>query len=162
MAWIIGVLKRKERVNDMVTTCGAYIIYNELILIVHSTGQPMNVWGIPKGLIDGVETPEDTMYREVFEETNIVLADYRHKLIDLGTVKYKHKHKTLHGFIVILDEWDYADVYCSSTYSTKEGIIRPEVDAFVWLPVEAGISYLHYTQKRLFNENKKKFEKFLT
>jgi 8-oxo-dGTP pyrophosphatase MutT (NUDIX family) len=146
----------------MITTCGAYIIFNGLILIVHSTGQPMNRWGIPKGLIDGIETPEDAMYREVFEETNIVLADYRHKLIDLGTIRYKHNLKKLHGFVVILDEWDYADIYCSSTYSTEEGIIRPEIDAFVWLPVESGINYLHYTQKELFNKNKEKFERFLT
>jgi 8-oxo-dGTP pyrophosphatase MutT (NUDIX family) len=146
----------------MVTTCGAYIIYNGQILIVHSTGQPMNVWGIPKGLIDGVETPEDTMYREVFEETNIVLADYRHKLIDIGTAVYKNKHKKLHGFIVILDEWDYKDIFCSSTYTTSEGIIRPEIDAFAWLPVDAGVDYLHYTQKEVYKNNTKKFKHFLT
>jgi ADP-ribose pyrophosphatase YjhB (NUDIX family) len=157
-----GVSRRKEKVNKMTTTCGAYIIYNDQILIVHSTGQQMNLWGIPKGLMDGVETPEDTMYREVFEETNIVLADYRHKLIDIGTIKYHNRPKKLHGFVVILDEWDYGDIYCSSTYTTDEGIIRPEIDAFAWLPVDAGIKYLHYTQKKLFKKNLEKFERFLT
>jgi len=146
----------------MRTTCGAYIIYNEQILLVHSTGNNMKLWNIPKGLCDKNETHEDAMYREVYEETNIVIAEYWHRCIDIGMETYRHNNKRLHGFVVILDEWNYDDIYCQSTYTTPEGIIRPEIDGFVWLPIDGALKYMHYTAKTLFERNRKNIERYLT
>jgi len=146
---------------DVVTTCGCFLIYLDNILICHPTGHKSNIWGIPKGICEYNETPEDAMFREVYEETNIVIADYKHKCVDLGCVSYNNKKKKLHGFLVVLDEWDYHDIFCSSTFINEYGIIRPEIDAFVWLPINKGIEVCHYTQKMLWNKNKKMIENIL-
>ena len=140
--------------NKNVTTCGCYLIYLDNILLCHATGNKSNTaWGIPKGLCEKNETPEDAMFREVYEETNIVIADYSHKCIDIGCIKYNKRPKTLHGFVIKLLNWDYPDIFCSSTYTDNQGVIHPEIDGFVWMPVESGIKYCNYTQIELWNRN---------
>jgi len=142
-------------------SCGAYIIYNKQILIVHATNNPIDEnWGIPKGLCNKNESTEDAMYREVYEETNIPLVEYRHTCIDLGIEKYKYKNKILHGFLIILHEYDYPDIYCSSTYYDN-GIIRPEIDGFLWSSINSALFIINKVQNSLYIKNKQIIERYI-
>lgn len=155
------IQKEKGKVMKTNISCGAYIIYNKQILIVHATNNPIDVnWSIPKGLCNKNESPEDTMYREVYEETNIPLVEYRHTCIDLGMEKYKYRDKILHGFLVVLHEYNYPDIYCSSTYYDG-GIIRPEVDGFLWEPIDNSLCIIHETQKSLYMKNKQIIDRYI-
>ncbi len=146
--------------KDIPITCGCFLIYNGQMLIVHSTGFNWDTWGIPKGLYEDNETFEDTMFREVYEETNIVIADYKHYLFDLGFEFYIHKRKKLHAFVVILQEWDYPNIYCSSTFN-REGLIYPEVDAFEWLPINEALKKIQIEQIMVFERGRYKITKYL-
>jgi len=147
--------------NNIQTTCGSYLIYEGQMLIVHSTNFPWPQWGIPKGLPDKYEKHEDAMYREVYEETNIPLSEYKHFIFDIGIEYYKHKRKCLHGFVVILQEYDYPDIYCASTFISNSDVIQPEIDAFVWMPFSDAIKRIQYEQKQLFNRNFDKIERYI-
>ena len=138
--------------NDIPTTCGCFLIYNGQMLIVHSTNHKWDQWGIPKGLHDEGEMHDDAMFREVHEETNIVIADYQHYLFDIGYEFYIRQRKALHAYVVILQEWDYPPIFCASTF-TRNDIIQPEVDAFVWLPLQKALSMVQSEQVILFERN---------
>jgi 8-oxo-dGTP pyrophosphatase MutT (NUDIX family) len=124
------------------------------MLIVHSTNYPWDIWGIPKGIPNKYECHDDAMYREIYEETNIALADYKHMIYDIGYQLYRNKNKKLHGFIVILNEYDYPDIYCSSTFTSgNNDIIQPEIDGFSWLPIKDAIKRIQPEQKNLILKN---------
>ena len=146
---------------DVKTTCGCYLLFSGNILLCHATGFDIDKgWGIPKGLCDPGETPEDAMFREVYEETNIVLAEYSYKWMDCGTIYYNNKPKILHGYAVVLSSWDYPDVYCASTYDI-DGMTRPEIDGYLWLPIEEGLKKMNYTQNELWNRNALNIERLM-
>ena len=138
----------------MQLTCGIYLIYEDNMLICHPTNFPWDKWGIPKGQPDPYETPIETAYRELYEETNILLAEYRHEIYDIGIEPYKHKRKALHGFIVLLQEWDYINIFCDSMFDNK-GVMQPEVDAFSWLPITKAVSMINDEQQILYNRNQR-------
>jgi len=143
------------------TSCAGYIIYCDMILLVHPTGFSWKLWSAPKGICEPSESEEDAMYREVYEETNIALADYPHKIVDIGRKKYKYKNKMIHGYVIILSDWDYPDIFCSSTFMTDDGIIYPEVDAFMWTPLRSMKNVIADVQYELFDENRNLFERLI-
>ena len=147
------MVNNKLTPDVMKTTCGCYLLYEGNIFLCHATGHPFDIWGIPKGVCEINETPEDAMFRELYEETNIVLADYSYKWLDLGCIPYEKKPKILHGYVVVLSYWDYHDVYCSSTYIDRNGIIRPEIDGFEWVPIEDGLTKISSIQRQLWHKN---------
>lgn len=67
------------------------------VLLVHSSGEESRglPWSIPKGLLDEGETPEEAARRETWEETGVQPPQ---QLIPLGSVEYRAKPKTVHGF----------------------------------------------------------------
>lgn len=66
------------------------------VLLIHPSGNYNRKapWGIPKGAIDGNETPEEAARRETWEETGVTAGD----LVSLGTVTYRKSGKLIHGF----------------------------------------------------------------
>jgi predicted NUDIX family NTP pyrophosphohydrolase len=66
------------------------------VLLVHPSGNYNRKapWGIPKGLVDGDETPETTARRETLEETGVEAGE----LIDLGHIDYTRSRKRVHCF----------------------------------------------------------------
>lgn len=142
--------------RKMVTTCGCFLIFNGNLLIIHPTWSNLDIWDIPKGLCEKNESHEDAMYREMYEETNIVLADYQHYLFDIGFNFYRSGKKRIHGFVAILKEWNYPDIYCKSTFN-KDDYIISEIDAFSWKPIEEAIGLLPWEKSDLFLRNTEKF-----
>lgn len=74
----------------------------EVLLASRRTRSGDLVWGLPKGLVEEGESPEDTAAREVLEETG-----FEGKVVDsLGEITYWYVwegmrvHKTVHFFLM--------------------------------------------------------------
>jgi predicted NUDIX family NTP pyrophosphohydrolase len=66
------------------------------VLLIHHSGwyNRKAPWGIPKGLMDEGEEPEQTARRETREETGVEAGE----LIDLGHIDYKKSKKRIFCF----------------------------------------------------------------
>jgi predicted NUDIX family NTP pyrophosphohydrolase len=66
------------------------------VLLVHPSGNYNRhaPWSIPKGLIEGEDSPEDTARRETLEETGVQAGS----LIPLGFMEYRKSRKRVHCF----------------------------------------------------------------
>lgn len=63
------------------------IIHNEKVLLIKRGGQTYNnYWSLPGGIIDFLESPEDALRREIYEETQVNIEKYR--LIDAYLIIY--------------------------------------------------------------------------
>jgi predicted NUDIX family NTP pyrophosphohydrolase len=102
------------------------------VLLVHPSGvyNRRSPWGIPKGMIDGEETPEQAARRETMEETGVVAGE----LVDLGHVDYTRSKKRVHCFAGLAPE--DAEACCASW----------EVDQVVWVPLDRARSLMHPDQ----------------
>ncbi len=67
------------------------------VLLVHPSGtfNRRAPWGIPKGIIDSNETPEQAARRETWEETGIQVEG---ELVDLGFIDYTRSKKRVYCF----------------------------------------------------------------
>jgi predicted NUDIX family NTP pyrophosphohydrolase len=66
------------------------------VLLIHASGNYNRKapWGIPKGLIDPGESPEQTARRETREETGVVAG----ALTGLSSIEYQKSRKRVHAF----------------------------------------------------------------
>src|SRR4051794_20373326 len=66
------------------------------VLLVHPSGayNRKSPGGIPKGIIDGDETPEQAARRETLEETGVLAGP----LVPLGHIDYTRSKKRVHAF----------------------------------------------------------------
>jgi predicted NUDIX family NTP pyrophosphohydrolase len=66
------------------------------VLLIHPSGNYNRraPWGIPKGLLDEGESPEQTARRETLEETGVVAG----ALVDLAWIEYQKSRKRVHAF----------------------------------------------------------------
>ncbi|HXY37081.1 MAG TPA: NUDIX domain-containing protein [Planctomycetaceae bacterium] len=66
------------------------------VLLVHASGNYNRKapWGIPKGLVDPGENPEQTARRETLEETGVAAG----ALVDLSSIVYQKSRKRVHAF----------------------------------------------------------------
>ena len=102
------------------------------LLLCHVTGTRW--WDVPKGLQEPGETPRQAALRELAEETCLVLPPAA--LLDLGRLAYR-PGKDLHLFASRPDAGtaDPALCRCSSHFTDpRTGRVRPEVDAYAWVP----------------------------
>ena len=144
----------------MKTTCGIYLIdlHHKGFLVGHPTGNPLNIYSIPKGGIDKKDYNElSAAYRELFEETNIshnFLIPYIKDVIELPYVEYKHKKKKLKSFIVTVDyplaNSPNVNIKCNSLITKSN---KPEFDFFGWVrDKNQANKYLHYTQTEFLDQ----------
>ena len=122
------------------------------------TGQ--DIYDIPKGKIDGDETPLEACIREVLEETGIIVNKL--DLIDLGLYKYTPT-KDLHLFYLFVDKLPDVDKLWCSTYFThpKSGREIPEINGYLHVALNdyklcMGKS-MNLTLENVFNEYEKYF-----
>lgn len=107
----------------MKTTSGIAIFNDDKILLCHSTGNKH--WDIPKGIMEGIETPIETAIRECEEEISYIFV--KSELQDLGEFKYSSA-KNLHLFKTFKD-LDINKLHCTS-YFKRYGREFPEVDDY--------------------------------
>lgn len=112
---------------------------NDTVLIAHPTGQLY--WDLPKGRIDKDESSSSAAVRELHEETGIIISTddlwvfpdkvtfNRYKSIDI----WKYTGKELP---------DISKCICTSYFEDQYGVMRSEVDAFVWAPRSMISNYL--------------------
>ena len=134
-----------------VTAAGVFLVdKSNKLLICHPTRHPANVWSIPKGKVEAFETFINACVRETFEETNIDLSDYKHKMVMLDSVNYSHRKKMLIPFVLFENECDDLDlsmvtIKCNSNVPEERGGF-PEMDDYKWVSIEEASKLLHETQ----------------
>jgi predicted NUDIX family NTP pyrophosphohydrolase len=102
------------------------------VLLVHPSGafNRRSPWGIPKGMIDGDETPEQAARRETMEETGVIAGE----LSDLGHIDYTRSKKRVYCFAGPAPA--DAEATCASW----------EVDQVQWVPLERARALMHPDQ----------------
>ena len=134
-----------------VTAAGVFLINkSNKLLICHPTKHPLNVWSIPKGKVEALETFVDACVRETYEETNIEISYYKDKLIKLDSVTYTHKRKELIPFVLFENDCESLDlslitIQCNSNVPEDRGGF-PEMDAYKWVDLDYARTVLHETQ----------------
>ncbi len=102
------------------------------VLLVHPSGNYNRKapWGIPKGLVDGDETPETAARRETLEETGVSAGE----LVDLGHIDYTRSRKR---------------IFCFAGPAPADAAPRCaswEVDQACFLPLERARQLIHPDQ----------------
>jgi putative (di)nucleoside polyphosphate hydrolase len=134
-------------------TCGSFIIdVNNNILLCRTTGTP-NDWTVPKGLLEDGETPSKAAKRELLEETGIDIMMYPHTMTELGIAPYNHKKKMIIGFMFKLEGFVKQKLFCISMFTNiLTGGLLPEVDKYVWVPLNIALNFMRPEQIKLIRE----------
>ena len=99
------------------------------LLLCHATGG--RHWDIPKGMAEPGETSLQTALREAREECGVDVDPLA--LSDLGRFTYRpDKDLWLHA--ALIDRVDVSRCVCSTFFTDPRGRLRPEMDAFRWVP----------------------------
>jgi 8-oxo-dGTP pyrophosphatase MutT (NUDIX family) len=139
------------------------------ILIGHPSGHDKNFYSIPKGKMDGDETPWQGAMRETYEETNIDLKPVElDKIYELKMVKYKHGRKCIHPFVIFEAEnnldFNSFEIKCNAIIpedaSWNAG--KPEFDRFAWESIDSCKKLLHDTQVDCLDTVQKLYDKLNT
>lgn len=137
------------------------------ILIGHPTGHDKNFYSIPKGKLDGDETPWQGAMRETYEESNIDLRPLEiDKLYELPVVKYKHGKKCIHPFVILETENDEVNldsftIKCNAFVPEDAEWMagKPEFDRFAWETIQDCKKLLHDTQVSCLDVVQKLYDK---
>jgi 8-oxo-dGTP pyrophosphatase MutT (NUDIX family) len=132
-----------------VKAAGLFLVNKEdKILIGHPTNHDPNFWSIPKGKIDGNETPLEAAIRETYEESNVKLFKDLHNFVYIGKYVYRHKKKDIMLYAIFEPEhahWDKITIKCNSNVPEERGGF-PEMDDFRWVTLDEARKMLHKTQ----------------
>jgi len=164
--WPIYVLREKKKIKKMskVLAAGLFLINkSNKLLICHPTKHKPNVWSIPKGKVEALETFVDACVRETYEETNIELSDYKNKLIMLDSVNYSHRKKMLIPFVLFENDCELLDlslitIQCNSNVPEDRGGF-PEMDDYKWVTLEEARGLIHETQVACLDKVKELFSR---
>ncbi len=101
------------------------------LLLCHASGT--SHWDIPKGRREPQESAIEAAIRETFEET--ALRFEPHSLLELGRFRYR-PGKDLYLFAASSERIDLAQCVCSTFFRDARGRLRPEMDAYAWVPFD--------------------------
>jgi 8-oxo-dGTP diphosphatase len=124
---------------DEFSAGGVVVRGDEVVVIVpvKRAADGRRVLGLPKGHLDGDETPEQAAQREVAEETGI-----QAELVDeLGDVKYRYERR---GRRVAKVVRFYLFRYLSGDVADHDH----EIEEARWIPLEQAIRDLTYSGER--------------
>lgn len=135
-------------------SCAIIFYRNGSILLGHTTGQKH--WDLPKGKAEEGETFADAAVRECLEETGYEVQ--QQDLYLIGEVDYQSSKKLVLFFYKPSMKPEAKDLFCTSTYTTRSGRERPELDAFKYVPVE---KFEEYLTERMCNSIKTAVHEYL-
>lgn len=137
----------------MKITCGLFLINKEdELLCVHPTNHPIDVWSVPKGIVDENETYLQAAIRETYEETSIIVNTDEHIFHSLDEIfEYKSGQKGLSAHFIFEKEnpdldFNNLDFECKSFVPEIIGGF-PEVDSFGWVHISKARHFIHVTQE---------------
>jgi 8-oxo-dGTP pyrophosphatase MutT (NUDIX family) len=117
-----------------VVVCGGEVV---VIVPVKRASDGRRVLGLPKGHLDGDETPQEAARREVAEETGVIA-----ELIDeLGDVRYRYER---HGRRIAKTVRFYLFDYVSGSVEDHDH----EIEEALWMPLEQAARELTYEGER--------------
>jgi 8-oxo-dGTP pyrophosphatase MutT (NUDIX family) len=131
--------------GDTRIRAGIVITDGQYLLVEQPTNMIQNGWrlDLPKGHLLRGETPLQGAIREVFEETNIKFEPW--KLT--RPIQVICDGDPLFLFYAKIDQIIPVSILsCASTFIDKDGIQKPEVEAYYWLNPR---TQLHLVQERL-------------
>ena len=120
-------------------SCGALICSEKGFLALHPTGRKheFGCYDIAKGCLENNDSIYETIQREIYEETGIVLEEIGQytpvRFTNCGINSYL-KEKDLALYIIEIQNTDkYFNFNCSSYFEEpKTGIEYPEMDGYKW------------------------------
>lgn len=122
----------------MVTSCGILFMRNGQILLGHATGQ--SHWDIPKGKMEEGEGFLDTAIRETNEEIGFDVDPTDLEFLDETSYR---RGKRLALFLYTGAEMPkIEECRCTSTFTSKNGKERPEMDNFKYVPYTELANYV--------------------
>jgi 8-oxo-dGTP pyrophosphatase MutT (NUDIX family) len=137
-------------VNGKIVSCGTVLLDPQgRVLLAHATGT--DHWDIPKGQGEPGETESASALREMVEETGIEIDAVRLK--DLGRFIYR-RDKDLHLFAAraLPHELDLSRCRCTSLFPRRtDGVMIPEMDAWLWVAPGDVARYASRSLTRLFD-----------
>lgn len=140
-------------------TCAIIFFHEGKILIGHTTGQKH--WDLPKGKAEEGETFAEAAVRECMEETGYAVLES--DLFLLGEVDYQRFKKLVLFFHKSPEKPIASELKCTSTYTSRFGIEKPELDAFMYIDVDELDMYLTERMclsiKEVVNKNSSKWSK---
>ena len=108
------------------------------ILLVREFGKK-KTWSLPKGRVKRSESVKQAALRETREETDVKLA----KVVALGSVKLKNKHRKLHCFIASAPKGAHpkadrreVDHACFVGWKKARKLLTPNQAAFISMFLE--------------------------
>lgn len=138
-------LIKEVREGDTIIRAGIVITDGTHLLVEQPTNMVQNRWklDIPKGHIQRNESPIQGAIRETWEETGIRFEPW--KLT--RPIQTTCDGTPLFLFLAKIDEIIPVNLlYCASTFIDKDGIRKPEVEAYYWLNP---LTQIHLMQNRL-------------
>jgi len=109
----------------IVGTAGIAFVYNNSILLVHSTGGNWKTLGIPKGHIEEGESVQAAAIRETFEETGIKV-DPTKLVKNAFFLDYPNKKKRVYYYILRIN--DLSEIGLSQPVVPREQLDLSEID----------------------------------
>lgn len=113
--------------------------------------------GLPKGLIDGNESYEETAQREFYEETGVMLP--KKHLVFLGEFPYlKNKDLVLFKHVVPQKVMPVELMRCLSYFNDGKGGLLPEIESYKYINID-NYTELSPSYHKIFEKIKDKLKK---
>lgn len=139
--WCIIIDMKRRR---QLAICAGCIVYrlsddsNDIEILLIRPWQSSDMWGIPKGHVEGSESLIDCAIRETWEETGIECVP-SHRLDPVETFN-KREHKYLHAFLAKV-----------TTNEIPEPISKDEIADVQWFSLDS-LPRLHRYQVSLMDQ----------
>ncbi|MEZ4668477.1 MAG: 8-oxo-dGTP diphosphatase [Anaerolineae bacterium] len=94
-----------------------YIIHNEQVLLLQRSRPPhVGLWSAPGGKMEHTESPQETVVREIFEETGLTVHDPVLRALQTSVDKFYPVHWMLYIFV--------ATAFNGELKTTAEGVLQ--------------------------------------
>ena len=129
MGYIEELRKKIGHMRILLPGCNAIILNNERQLLMQQRTYPRGKWGLPGGLMELGESTEETVRREVMEETGLTLGSL--KLFGVYSGRgYRCKAENGDEFDVVVI------VYIASDYTGEVAVMDEESISFEWFDLD--------------------------